>query len=127
MMTLLSWLLVIAGALALSYGVLLAQTGGSTGDGLPSWFSLAGVLAALGLAVEWGARKRQAQDLEERMEKVERTSGETIPRREVDEKLHRIEDRLDARFDRIEDSLGELFNQFHVERRTRERPARGRD
>lgn len=114
----LSWLLVIIGALCLSWGILLAQSAGTAGGISPDWLGLSTLAAFGALAVEWGQRRRQTKDLEDRMRKVERVSGESIARGEVEAKVNRLEDKIDSRFDRIENQIDALFDRLHVERRS---------
>lgn len=114
----LSWILVLVGALCLSWGILLAQASAGSVNGIsPDWLGLSTLAAFGALAVEWGQRRRQTKDLEDRMRKVERVSGEIVPRGEVEQKMNRLEDKIDNRFDRIESQIDALFDRLHVERR----------
>lgn len=113
---LLSWALVIGGSLALGYGVLLAQQVHQAATA-PDWLSFSGVAALLGVAIQWGDRRRQLRDVDRELQALRNATGVIVPRAEVEARMNRLEDKIDTRFDRVESQMDALFQQLNVDRR----------
>lgn len=120
MMVLLSWACVIVGALMLSYGVLLAQQAiaqPSSPDWM-GWIGFSGILAIGGMLMQWGKWKGQMSDTATKLDKLGDEVAKAIPRAEVTDALHRLEDKMDGRFDKLENAVQALFGRLGAERRT---------
>lgn len=119
----LAWGLVLGGGLALSYGVLLAQQTATLSQptGVPGWLSLSGVLAVCGLLVQWGAWRKQIGDTGKAIDKLGDAVAKAMPRVDVESAMHRLEDKVDERFDKLESRLDSLFGLLKVDRRKEDR------
>jgi hypothetical protein len=94
-------------------------------DPVPSWVGwvgFSGVVALAGLAVQWGKWKAQGEATTQQLTQLTETANRAIPRQEFSDTMHRLEDKMDERFSRIDEKIDALFGAMGAERRQRDRP-----
>lgn len=109
--------------IALVWSVVFALAAGS--DPVPAWLGwlgFSGVVACAGLAVQWGRWKQQGETTTRQLTALTETANRAIPRQEFTDTMHRLEDRMDERFSRIDEKIDALFGAMGAERRKGGRP-----